>query len=117
MKTVKLKQPIEAYGDTVTEITLREPTGKDIRKCGVMFKSWTDESGVVCNGADAEAVARSISHLGNLPLGSVDALSALDFMECMQAVTSFFNAADGPDTRSIATTTSRGNGESIQKPS
>jgi Phage tail assembly chaperone proteins, E, or 41 or 14 len=110
MKAVKLKQPIEAYGDTVTEITFREPTGKDIRKCGVMFKSWTDESGVVCNGADAEAVARSISHLGNLPMGAVDALSAHDFMECMQAVTSFFSDADGPDTRLTGFMTSPGNG-------
>jgi tail assembly chaperone E/41/14-like protein len=110
MTTVKLLKPVEAYGEPLTEIELREPTGKDIRKCGVMFKSWTDDNGVQCNGADAEAVARSISLLGNIPMGAVDALSARDFLKCMEAVTSFFSDADGPVSSLTGITTSPGNG-------
>jgi Phage tail assembly chaperone proteins, E, or 41 or 14 len=89
--TVELIVPIKAYGDEVREIKMRVPTGKDIRKCGVPFRSWSDDTGQQYNGPDSQAVASMISLLGDIPPGSVDELSAVDFLACMEAVTGFFN--------------------------
>jgi hypothetical protein len=114
MTTIKLEEPIDAYGEKVHEITFRAPTGTDIRKSGVPFRSWSDENGTTYNGADPTAVATLIAIMGNIPPSAVDQLSAADWLECMTMVTSFFNRADGQPISTTGSGTLPGDGKSIR---
>jgi Phage tail assembly chaperone proteins, E, or 41 or 14 len=114
MTIIKLEEPVEAYGEKVFEITLRAPTGKDIRKAGVPFRSWSDENGTTYNGADPQAIASLVALMGNIPPSTVDQLSAPDWLACMEGVTGFFNRSDGTAGSTTATGTSLGNGASIR---
>jgi Phage tail assembly chaperone proteins, E, or 41 or 14 len=114
LTTIKLQTPVEAYGEKVHEITLREPTGKDIRKAGVPFRSWQDENGTTYNGADPQAVATLVALMGNIPPSAVDQLSAPDWLACMEGVTSYFNRADGQAESTTATGMSSGSSAPIR---
>jgi hypothetical protein len=103
MTTVKLQDPIDAYGEKVHEITFRPPTGKDIRKSGVPFRSWTDENGTAYNGADPQSIATLVSLMGNIPPSAVDQLSAPDWLTCMEGVMAFFNRPDAGQTQESTT--------------
>lgn len=119
MTTVTLKHPVEAYGETVTTLTFRPPIGKDIRKCGMLFyvEEGDDAVSKARNHVDMDAAAQYMVLLGNVPPSTIDNLNRLDFMECLKAITGFFGEPDGPTISLPDTTTSRGNGSSIPKPS
>jgi Phage tail assembly chaperone proteins, E, or 41 or 14 len=111
---LKLNEPIEAYGEKLHELTLRAPTGKDIRKAGVPFRSWSDENGTTYNGADPAAIAGLLALMANIPPSAVDQLSAPDWLEAMTVVTSFFSRADGAQESTSDTGISPGSGASIR---
>lgn len=89
---VSLTRAIQAHGDdNVRELTLREPTGKDLRTLGLPFT--ISATGQV--NPDSAVIARHISALAGIPPSSVDQLSAADFMTCSIAVMGFFGTGLG----------------------
>lgn len=96
MSTVKLSKPITAHGDQVSELTLRQPTVEDLMELGspTLLVPSADGSGV---GVDVRpaVVARYVSRLAAIPMGSVKALSMADFQQCTGVVMGFFNGGDG----------------------
>jgi hypothetical protein len=94
--TVPLSKPIKAHGDEVSELTLREPTTKDVIELGLPT--------LIIPGADGQStgieirqpvVARYVMRLAAIPMGSVEALSLSDFSLCTAAVMGFFGQGDG----------------------
>lgn len=83
---IPLTKPISAHGEEITELTLREPTGKDIRVNGYPFTASGDGQ-IILIGA---SVCKYISTLAGIPASSVDALSATDFNALGWAVAGFF---------------------------
>lgn len=89
---VPLSKPIQAHGEELAQLTLRPPTGRDLRTCGMPFRIGEDASVSV----DAQAMARMISALAAIPPSGVDHLSAADWQDCMVVVLSFFGTAATP---------------------
>jgi hypothetical protein len=87
---VPLATPIEAHGETLHEITLREPTGRDLRTCGLPYRIGMETGEATI---DAPAMAKMIGALAALPPSAVDRLSAEDWQAAMGAVLGFFGRA------------------------
>lgn len=92
--TIPLSAPVTATDDsgnviTLTALTLRAPTGRDLRICGVPMTMAADGS----NSIDAEAVSRLIGALAGQPAFVVDRLPAADWMAAMRTVVGFFRAS------------------------
>jgi hypothetical protein len=100
--TLSLTTPIKAHGEMVSELTFREPLGKDIRVLGFPFEG-SGENGKGRGSVDAAGVSRYIVTLANVPLSSVDQLSAPDWTAAMGLVAGFF--ADTEPSSSTATST------------
>lgn len=90
--TVKLTAPIEAHGDTLSELTLRRPNGKDIRLTGMPFRMSSSDESII---TDAAVVHRYIANLAGIPPSAVDKLSPVDFFAAMGAVLGFFGVQAG----------------------
>lgn len=88
--TLPLARPVEAHGETVAALTLREPTGKDLRQCGLPYRI-SMETGEAT--IDAPAMAKMIAALAAVPPSTVDRLSAEDWQAAMAAVLGFFGQA------------------------
>lgn len=96
MSVVPLSKPIEAHGQTITEITLREPTTEDVMAEGFPTLMVPSADGkTVCVEVRANVVGRYIARLGAIPPSSVKKLSIADFQRCLNEVMSFFGEADG----------------------
>lgn len=93
--TVPLRRPIEAHGETVTSITLREPLGGDIARIGMPVN-------VIGVGGhvDTAVVAAYIAELGGIPPSSVAKLSAADFLALTTEVVDFFADTSPPPSAS-----------------
>lgn len=83
---VMLHRPIRAHGEELRELTLREPTGRDLRICGLPYRVTQNEEVVV----DGAVMARLVVNLAAIPMSSVDQLSAPDFQEVTGVVMGFF---------------------------
>lgn len=105
---VSLTKPIEAHGNQVKEIDIREPNGGDIAACGFPFRFTINDDGSQMIAPEAAVITALISRLGNIPRGSVAQLAFADWMECMGTVFGFFGAS--VPTSSIATSTLPGSG-------
>ena len=101
MTTVSLSKPIKAHGDDVSEITLREPTTKDVIEIGLPTLIIPGDDGQ-STGVEIrqKVVARYISRLAAIPMGSVEALSLSDFSLCTAAVMGFFGQGGGETSAS-----------------
>ena len=79
-KVVTLQHPIEAHGETITELKLREPRVRDVRKA--------------LRGAEGETdtACRLIAQLADVPPSTVDELRLDDFVACSQALTELLPA-------------------------
>jgi hypothetical protein len=89
---VKLSKPIQAHGNTLTELTLNEPRGKDIAACGLP-RIFTRKGDTTSMSTDTAVIHAYIVRLGNIPPSSADALSAADWIDVMNAVLDFFASA------------------------
>lgn len=89
-KIVPLSKPIEAHGESMTELTLREPGGKDIRTFGVPYRIGAEDGSVII---DAASVHRYIAGLAGLPPSAVDTMVPADWTAAMAAVLGFFGVA------------------------
>ncbi len=99
MSKITLSKPIEAHGETIAELNLREPTGGDIRDCGLPMRVTQEVGGGVSSDINTASVARYISALARIPASSVANLSAADFIAAMNGVLDFFGSSM-PATRS-----------------
>lgn len=82
---IPLSKPIQAHGQEVHEIDLREPDGGDVMECGYPLTIGDGEA-----RPNADIVGKLIVRLGGIPLSSVKQLSARDFQACLGGVLSFF---------------------------
>ena len=71
---VKLEHPIEAFGEEVRELTLREPRVRELRKAMTGAKGEMD---IAC---------RLVSQLAAVPPSAIDSMHAGDFIRCSKAV-------------------------------
>ena len=88
--TVTLSKPIEAHGETLAELTLREPSGKDIRTFGMPYRIGAEDGSVII---DAAAMHRYIAGLAAVPPSTVDKMPPADWSAAMAAVMGFFGVA------------------------
>ncbi|MGL5344875.1 MAG: phage tail assembly protein [Plesiomonas sp.] len=91
ISSTKLNKPIKAHGDTLSAVTLREPTGADVKKCGMPYQINAESEAIII---DAASVGKYISVLGGIPPSSVDELSAADFSSLSMVVVGFFGNAE-----------------------
>ncbi|WP_298214627.1 phage tail assembly protein [Acidocella sp.] len=86
---MKLIKPIQAHGETITELNFREPTGNDIIACGFPFKIETSgrETKQVI---DTQAIGAYIAALAGIPSSSVAQLAVLDYTRAMGEIVGFF---------------------------
>ncbi len=85
---VELVKEIQAHGETVKELLLREPNGGDIRKVG--FPYTMEASGAM--SFNASTGAKYIEVLAGIPPSSVDQLCPADFQSCMTEIMGFFGS-------------------------
>ena len=80
MTTITLVKPIQAHGNEVTELELREPNTGDIAACGSPFSLTlpTEEGGGVTIMPNPPALVALIARLTNIPLSSVRSMSIVD---------------------------------------
>ncbi|EKN5124767.1 phage tail assembly protein [Yersinia enterocolitica] len=81
-----LTAPITAHGEEITEIEMRDPTGKDVREIGYPYQLNPDESVKLLSAA----VCKYITLLGNIPPSAVDSMSPADLNLAGWAVARFF---------------------------
>ena len=75
--SVKLQQPIEAFGETVSVLEMREPKYKDVV---AMMKASSEES---------EQFLHLIAKLSDIPPSSIGELSLKDVKEVQKVLTPF----------------------------
>ena len=85
-----LSRPVMSVDLEITEITLREPTGRDMRSCG--------------DQADPGFTHRLIARTGNITPDSVDAMPARDVIALGRLINKHFLETPDQSTSSIDTT-------------
>ena len=77
MITIQLQYPIEYEGKPFETISLRRPTGLDLRGIDVM------------NDMNTDKMAKLMVNLSELPMGLIDQLDASDFIAITKEITDF----------------------------
>ena len=88
--TLVLAEPISAHGKDITTLAFRKPNGATIRRCGAPTKIQRAESGEAVMLLDMDSYGRYISECAQIPMPSVDTLSAEDFFACVGVIDGFF---------------------------
>jgi phage FluMu protein gp41 len=92
---IELKTPIQAHGEEVSKVTLREPTTEDIIDLGMPM--------LIVIGGDGKStgiemrqpvIAAYISRLGAIPMSSVKSLKPRDFSAVSAGVMGFFGDSE-----------------------
>ena len=86
---VPLVRAIEAHGEKLKELTLREPNGGDIMKCGQPFTIDITAEGAVINPNRPAEMGAMISECAGIPPSSVKALTVIDFLAATAAIVNF----------------------------
>jgi len=91
MPTVTLTKPIQAHGNEISELELREPNTGDIAACGspFSFTIGTEEGQGVTIIPHAPSLVALIARLANIPLSSVRSMAVADTMVCMGQLVNF----------------------------
>jgi Phage tail assembly chaperone proteins, E, or 41 or 14 len=89
-----LSRPINAHGKELKELSLRAPTGAEVRRIGMPFKT------EITNAAQMQhintgVIAEYVVTLAQIPSSSVDAIVPRDWPGLSAAVMGFF----GDETR------------------
>jgi hypothetical protein len=106
---VTLTRPIQAHGNQVLELDLREPNGGDVAACGFPFRMIVaDETMQIL--PEGQAITSLISRLGNIPKGSAGQLNLADWMECMNAIFGFFGQSVPTSSSAASILPGSGNG-------
>jgi hypothetical protein len=80
--THRLKKPIQAHGDDLDSLELREPTAGDLLKRGILDGDLTTQQ-----------IADLISDLAAVPPSAIKAMSAGDFMRLQKVIIRFLSQA------------------------
>ena len=88
--TLTLKEPITVRGAQLTELTIRPPTGKDLRQCGYPFIIGNEGVQII----DAAAVSKLLVNCAQIPSSSVDQMGPGDWTAGMTAIMGFFTPPD-----------------------
>lgn len=88
VKVFKLSKPITAHGETVEELQINEPTGRDIRECGFPHRISAD--GINFNSSTVMAY---IERLANIPPRSVDQITPKDIFDISLIIMDFFTTS------------------------
>jgi hypothetical protein len=99
-KAIKLSKPITAHGETLNELSLREPNGGDIAECGIPFEASGTGSGKI----DTKSILAYISQLGAIPLSSARQMCPKDYLEAMATIMDFFDLTGVLETPSTPIT-------------
>ena len=93
---VKLQVAIEAYGEPLTELTMRRPTVQEVRAIKALpYKIDKNEE----VSLDMDVAAKYIAVCAGIPPSSVNQLDLADLNSLSWAVASFFmSAASTPST-------------------
>jgi hypothetical protein len=83
---IKLKKPIDAHGEQVSELELRDITGGDVIDLGQPMNVNADES----FNFRMDVVARYVSRLAAIPMSSVREMSPGDLTNCAAEIAGFF---------------------------
>ncbi len=84
-KTVPLKHPIEAHGETITALTLRRPTLGTLKHLKL-----SEDMMAELTGADLVAI---VSSLAGIPPSSVEQIDLEDLEEVGKAIGDFFGTS------------------------
>jgi hypothetical protein len=95
--TLVLAQPVAAHGKDIATLTFKKPNGATIRRCGAPTKIQRAESGEAVMLLDMDSYGRYISECAQIPMPSVDALSAEDFFACVGVIDGFFGQSKTPE--------------------
>jgi hypothetical protein len=95
MSKVTLSKPITAHGESVSELELREPTTKDVIELGLPTLIVIGDAGDSGVEIRTKVVARYISRLAAIPMGSVEALALSDHATLTGVVLGFFGQSGG----------------------
>lgn len=94
MTVFQLSVPITHGQESLTELTINEPTAKQIREIGIPFRI-----SALAGGQDfeinAERMCRYISKLALIPPSVVDQICAFDFVRISEVIGSFFEKSPG----------------------
>ena len=96
--TYKLSTPIDAHGETLSQIELREPLAADVIKSGMPYQMAYGSSGNSSLIIDSPACARLISGLAGIPTSSIGQMSLADFSDLQQLVIGYFVPSGGTQT-------------------
>ncbi len=91
--TVKLTHKVQAHGQEISELVMRQPTGDDAMECGYPFRTTTDAKGHDVTIIDTEATSKMISALADVPLSTVRKLVLFDWNQAMQVIGLFMAGA------------------------
>ncbi len=86
METVTLRKPIEAYGEEVKEINMRDIEGGDVIDLGQPLTFSQDGT----FNFRMDVVAKYISRLAKIPANSVRQMSPQDLTACAVELATFF---------------------------
>ena len=87
---VTLSAPIKAHDQEISQLTLRRPTGKDVREMGYPYKLDASQAVILQSGVIAAYVAR----LADIPPSSVDLLDPVDLNALGLEIVGFFLVSD-----------------------
>lgn len=88
-RVFKLAAPIQAYGEEMRELRMRDPSTADVRAINAVPYVFSKEAGGVPTLVP-EVCARYISRLAQIPLSAVDQLALGDFHSLAWEVANYF---------------------------
>jgi hypothetical protein len=97
-RTVPLAKPIQAHGETLTALTLRRPTVKELRTFGAPYRLGNDSVRI-----DYEVCAKLISEICAIPPSTVDQMDGADFDEVSLILVGFTKRAPVAERESGST--------------
>lgn len=76
-QVIKLKEPVQAHGREVRELTFRKPVAKDLR--------------ALDKGGQMAGTLELIASLTGQPLSTIESLCVSDFMACNEVLAGFLD--------------------------
>ncbi|WP_211238056.1 phage tail assembly protein [Derxia gummosa] len=89
---IPLESPVTIGDDTITELSLRRPSGKDVRELGFPYRL----TAIGDVAIDAGIACKYASRLAAVPPSTIDALDPVDISTLAQTVLGFFMASAAP---------------------
>lgn len=87
---IPLSRPIQAHGEEVTELDLREPTGEDVIALGYPYLIVIGDDDSQAMEIRAKVIARYVAKLAGIPPSAINKVSPGDFSRLTGAVMGFF---------------------------